>query len=66
MKDASAILLRVAFFISENCDDLVTSKSIQIQQKSWQQMGNAKYIQLCMRLKGHHTSSTQHHAEPSA
>jgi len=65
MKDAAAILLRVAFFISEDCDDLVNSKSIQIQ-KSWQQMANAKHIQLCMQLKGHHMSSTQHHAEPLA
>ena len=66
MKDAAAILLRVPFFISENCYDLVTSKSIQIQQKSRQQMANAKHIQLCMQLKGHHMSSTQHHAEPLA
>lgn len=27
VKDAAAILLWVAFFISEDCDDLVTSKN---------------------------------------
>jgi hypothetical protein len=63
VKNAVVILLRITFSLVKVVMALLLPKNINIAKK-WS--ANAKHIQFCMQLRGHHRLLKRHHVEPSA